>query len=80
MAVGSLEPVIGASLCSGKWAAGQGILVVPFHCTISRCFWKSRMRIRLVRGGRPLIRTFFHKFGKPIYPFTDGMSFHVPSR
>ena len=72
MAVGSLEPVIGASVKGN----GQGILVLPFHCTISRCFWKSRMRIRLVRGGHPLLCTFSQVW--ELYPFTDGIYSHVP--
>ena len=54
-------------LCVKGMGQQAGILVVPFRCTILRCFWKSRMRIRLVRGGRPLIRTSrLYKFGNPI--------------
>ena len=62
MAVVSLEPVIGAFFCLLREIGqrARAYLVGQFHCTISRgVFGKARMRmrIRLVRGGRPLIRT-----------------------
>ena len=76
MAVGSLEPPIGRSVNgNGQWAGNIGIAISLYHIEV---FWKSRMRIRSVGGGRPLTRTSLQV--RESYPFTDVIFSHVSSR
>ena len=76
MAVGSLEPPIGRSVYgNGQWAGNIGIAISLYHIEV---FWKSRLRVRSVGGGRPLIRTSSQV--RESYPFTDVIFSHISSR
>lgn len=76
MAVGSLEPPIDPSgNGNGQRAGNIGIAISLYDIGV---FWKSRLRIRSVGGGRPLIRTSLQV--QQSYPFTDVTFSPVPSR
>ena len=76
MAVGSLEPPIGPSVNgNGQRAGNIGIVISLYDIVV---FWKSRLRIRSVGGGRPLIRTSLQV--QESYPFTGVVFSHTPTR